>query len=37
LITKNSRSVNRFTRITRSNLKHLIDWGHLNGFRKDSW
>lgn len=37
LLTKNSRAVNRFTSLTRSNLKHLINWGFINGIRKDSW
>ncbi len=37
IMTKNSRSINRFTRLTRSNLKHIIEWGLLNGIRKNSW
>jgi hypothetical protein len=29
--------VNRFSSLTRSNLKHLISWGMLNGIRKWTW
>jgi len=34
ILTKNNKAVNRFTGLTRSNLKYLINWGYLNGIRK---
>ena len=37
IITKNSKAVTRFSSLTRSNLKHLISWGLLNGIKKWSW
>ena len=37
ILTKNTKTVTRFSSITRSNLKHLISWGYLNGIRKWSW
>lgn len=37
ILTKNTKTVNRFSSLTRSNLKHLISWGMLNGIRKISW
>jgi len=37
ILTKNTRTVNRFSALTRSNLKHLISWGMLNGMRKIIW
>jgi hypothetical protein len=37
ILTKNTKTVNRFSSLTRSNLKHLINWGMLNGIRKISW
>lgn len=37
ILTKNTKTVNRFSSLTRSNLKHLISWGMLNGMRKISW
>lgn len=37
LITKNTKSVNRFTQLTRSNLKHLIEWGLMTGICRNSW
>lgn len=37
IITKNSKTVTRFSSLTRTNLKHLISWGLLNGIKKWSW
>jgi len=37
VLTKNTKAVNRFSSLTRSNLKHLITWGFVNGMRKWSW
>ena len=37
ILTKNTRSVTRFSSLTRSNLKDLISWGYMNGIRKWSW
>ena len=37
ILTKNTKAVNRFSSLTRSNLKHLINWGMLNGIRKWTW
>ena len=37
VLTKNTKAVNRFSSLTRSNLKHLISWGMLNGIRKWTW
>lgn len=37
VLTKNSKTVTRFSSLTRSNLKHLINWGLLNGIRKWNW
>lgn len=37
ILTRNTRAINRFTSLTRSNLKHLINWGYINGIRKWSW
>ena len=37
ILTKNTKAVNRFSSLTRSNLKHLITWGLVNGMRKWSW
>jgi hypothetical protein len=34
ILTKNTKAVNRFTALTRSNLKHLINCGYINGVRK---
>lgn len=37
IITRNSKTVTRFSSLTRTNLKHLISWGLLNGIKKWSW
>lgn len=37
ILTKNTKSVNRFSSLTRSNFKYLITWGYINGIRKWSW
>ena len=37
ILTKNSKSITRFSSLTRTNLKHLIGWGLLNGIKKWSW
>ncbi len=37
ILTKNGQAVNRFTGLTRSNFKYLINWGYMNGVRKWSW
>ncbi len=37
ILTRNTKTVTRFSSLTRSNLKHLISWGLLNGVRKWSW
>jgi hypothetical protein len=36
ILTKNTKTVTRFTSLTRTNLKHLISWGFLNGITKCS-
>lgn len=37
ILTKNTKAVTRFSSLTRSNFKHLINWGYINGVRKWSW
>lgn len=37
ILTKDIKAVNRFTSLTRTNLKNILDWGYLNGLRKRSW
>lgn len=37
VLTRNSKTVTRFSSLTRSNLKHLISWGLLSGIKKWSW
>lgn len=37
VLTRNTKAVTRFSSLTRSNLKHLVNWGLLNGIRKWSW
>ena len=37
ILTKNTKTVNRFSGLTRTNFKHLINWGYMNGIRKWSW
>jgi hypothetical protein len=34
VLTKNTKAVNRFSSLTRSNFKHLINLGYFNGMRK---
>ena len=37
ILTRNTKTVTRFSSLARSNLKHLITWGFVNGMRKWTW
>ena len=37
ILTKNTKTVYRFSSLTRTNWKSLIEWGYLNGIHKYSW
>lgn len=37
LITQNNISVNRFSYLSRSNFKNLINCGYMNNIKKSTW